>query len=112
MYQDGISDVFIDQCRSRITRKEENDKFNKEENLKKLAKKNSQLKQFGGAAVSGNKKDGENIIENLTYDDQGKPLSQVQVKTEGLPNLVGYQLSVKDTTEELQAQYIKEKKKN
>jgi hypothetical protein len=34
------------------------------------------------------------------------------VKTEGLPNLVGYQLSVKDTTEELQAQYIKEKKKN
>jgi hypothetical protein len=37
-----------------------------------------------------NKKDGESIIDNLTYDDQGKPLSQVQVKTEGLPNLVGY----------------------
>lgn len=44
MYKDGLSDVFIDQCRGRIIRKEENDKFNKEDNMKKLAKKNSQLK--------------------------------------------------------------------
>ena len=28
IYQDGLSDLFIDQCRNRITKKEENEKFN------------------------------------------------------------------------------------
>jgi hypothetical protein len=41
LYKDGLSDVFIDQCRARIARKEENDKINKEENLKKMQKKAS-----------------------------------------------------------------------
>ena len=51
------------------------------------------------------------ILDNLTYDDQGKPLSQVQVATEKLPNLVGYQLAVDDITDEQKALSAKEKKK-
>ena len=58
------------------------------------------------------KKDGEFCIDNLTYDDQGKPLSQVQVVAEKLPNLTGHQLAIRDTTDEMEAMQAKEKKKN
>lgn len=50
-----------------------------------------------------NKKDGEVAFENLTYDNFGKPLSQVQILPEKLPNLVGHQPNVKDTTLEMLA---------
>ena len=45
--------------------------------LKKLAEKNAQMKSLGVTQGFNDKKDGAAVFENLTYDDNGKPLSQV-----------------------------------
>ena len=60
---------------------------NDKERLEKLAKKNAQIKALGVTGGFNDKKD-DLQLENITFDDNGRPLSQVQIVCDKLPNLV------------------------
>lgn len=87
MFQDGLTDVYIDQLRARIIRKEENEKLN---NLSKHVEGNKNEKM-----IKIGKK--ENEIKGIyTFDDQGEVMQVNNVKVEKLPKLQGQSAEIVD----------------
>ena len=54
--------------------------------ITKLAIKNALIKALGGG---NDNKSSDIFVENLTFDDNGKPISQQKVTVDKLPNIVG-----------------------
>jgi hypothetical protein len=78
MFKDGLTDVYIDQLRARIIRKEENEKmFNLSKNQADGSKTDK---------VKIGKKENE-YKGAYTFDDQGEVLQVNQIKVEKLPRL-------------------------
>ena len=82
MYQDGLTDVHIDKLRQRINRKEENERVAQREKMRKMESLKKDMK------ATGSTKTGQ-LPNNLTFDDNGKPISQQNVNTDKLPNIAG-----------------------
>ena len=91
MYDDGLTEVYIDKLRQRIQRKEDNERAIEREKQAKELKKKKDMKAMG---VSNAKT--SSMPTNLTFDTQGKPLSMKNVNTDKLPNITGENLDVRE----------------
>jgi hypothetical protein len=55
-----------------MIRKEENEKINHIEMIKKIAAKNAKIKALGGNTNAKNNQNG--VLDNVAFDDNGKPM--------------------------------------
>lgn len=94
MFEDGITDVYIDQLRARIHRKEENEKLNNMLSGRSSKAQKNQIKAKGDREIAG----------LYTYNDEGEILQVNNVKIERLPKLEGNQLHIKEISNSSQGE--------
>lgn len=70
MYDDGLTEVYIDKLRLKIQRKEENERKQEREKKDKEIQKKKDMKAMG---VSNSKT--TTVPSNLTFDSNGRPLN-------------------------------------
>ena len=69
-----------------MIRKEENEKINHIEMIKKIAAKNAKIKALGGNTNAKNNQNG--VLDNVAFDDNGKPLKLHKIAADKLPMFV------------------------